>query len=272
MREITLADADALLKAVEAQARDGRRGGKIIGNRVRSLLRAFFAYGVKKGVCDVNPVINTDRPLEHEPPRQVVFTDEQIKAIWAAINELPAGRVRSFYQLLMLTGARRNEALKLTWGEIDMANAVWSLPAARAKNKRAWQVPLAPEALALLRALRPADNPAADVYVFANPKTGVALGTHAAKKASHFIRKRTGIQDFVVHDSRRALGTWLARQRATADVIDRALNHVTGGMTRKCYDLYDRAEEHRLYLERWARWLSGKTADVIDFPAREVAA
>src|SRR5262245_52660621 len=61
-------------------------------------------------------------------------------------------------QFLILTAARSNEVLGAQWSEIDFDNAVWIVPPDRMKGRREHRVPLAPEAIELLRSLPTLDG------------------------------------------------------------------------------------------------------------------
>ena len=54
-------------------------------------------------------------------------------------------------RLLILTATRTSEVLQAKWSEIDIENAVWTIPAARMKTKREHRVPLSDAILADLR-------------------------------------------------------------------------------------------------------------------------
>jgi integrase len=59
----------------------------------------------------------------------------------------------------MLTGQRRDEVARMTWGEVDLEGRLWTLPKARVKNNRPHDVPLSRAAVAILEALpRIGDN------------------------------------------------------------------------------------------------------------------
>lgn len=57
-------------------------------------------------------------------------------------------------KLLLLTGARRSEALKATWDQFDLERGVWTKPSHATKQKRTEHVPLSPYALALLMEIK----------------------------------------------------------------------------------------------------------------------
>src|SRR5262249_31791390 len=66
-------------------------------------------------------------------------------------------------EFTILTAARTNETLGATWEEIDLANAVWSIPPTRMKAGREHRVPLSQACVALLEGLPREDG---NEYVF----------------------------------------------------------------------------------------------------------
>ena len=55
------------------------------------------------------------------------------------------------FEFLTLTATRSGEVRLATWDEIDLDNAIWTVPAERMKAGRAHRVPLPNRAVALLR-------------------------------------------------------------------------------------------------------------------------
>ena len=58
----------------------------------------------------------------------------------------------------MLTAGRSGEVRGAAWTEIDLANRVWTIPAARMKANREHRVPLCGRALEILEAARTLGN------------------------------------------------------------------------------------------------------------------
>lgn len=58
-------------------------------------------------------------------------------------------------EFVILTAARSGEALGASWGEIDLEERLWTVPAARMKAKVEQVVPLSVGAVDLLRRIRP---------------------------------------------------------------------------------------------------------------------
>jgi integrase len=82
--------------------------------------------------------------------RQRVLSDDELATIWNALDD--GGDYAPLLRLLMLTGARREEIAGLPWSEIDPEAALVRLPGERNKNGRPHDIPLVPQALAILKA------------------------------------------------------------------------------------------------------------------------
>jgi integrase len=116
--------------------------GPVAADRARAALSAFFAWAIRQGLCEANPVIGTNKAAQLKS-RERVLLDEELKVIWTALPEV---------QLLILTGQRREEIGGLQRSEIDKARGVITLPSDRTKNHRAHDVPLSKTALKILEA------------------------------------------------------------------------------------------------------------------------
>jgi integrase len=262
VREIQRTDVIALLERIAKTT-------PVLANRIRGLLSKFFSFLISQALCDVNPVRDTVRPAK-ENPREFSLTPAQIRAVWKGIGELENELLRDFYKMAFLTCARRGELLGMTWDEIDLDAALWSLAAKRTKNGRAWRVPLPPTAVAILRERKA--RACASALVFSDENGDPLKRGTLAFKHEMFI-KRLGIP-FRLHDARSVVVTHASEQQGTpADVLDRMLNHVTGGVTAKHYNRNTREPEHRRALLRWDNWLNEieQRGEVIQFPSVSVA-
>ena len=61
------------------------------------------------------------------------------------------GTVAKALAFIVLTAARSGEALGMTWDEVDLATATWTIPKERMKAGKAHVVPLSDQSLAILR-------------------------------------------------------------------------------------------------------------------------
>jgi integrase len=81
---------------------------------------ALFLRAHDQGVIDSNPLVGMGGP-EPVKSRDRVLSDE-ITAFWCATKRL-GGIFAPVFQLLLLTGQRREEVAALRWDEVDLANA-----------------------------------------------------------------------------------------------------------------------------------------------------
>jgi integrase len=117
--------------------------GAATGNRVRASLSALFAWAMRQGLLDSNPVTGTNRQPEQSRTR--VLSDAELKIIW---NALGSDDYSAIVRLLILTGQRRDEIGSLCWSEVTDDQIV--LPPQRTKNARGHRIPIVPAVRTIL--------------------------------------------------------------------------------------------------------------------------
>ena len=80
--------------------------GATAAARARSALSAVFAWAIREGTADENPVTGTNNPTKGKESRSRVLTADEVRAIWRACRDDDFGRI---VRLLFLTAARRDE-------------------------------------------------------------------------------------------------------------------------------------------------------------------
>jgi integrase len=118
-------------------------------------------------------------------------------------------------RLLILTGQRREEIGRLRWSEITEATI--RLPPERTKNKRQHEIPLAPQAQAIIKRQSRQGE-----FVFG--KAGFTQWTDA--KAA--LDRRVALEPWRLHDLRRTCATGMAELGVLPHLIEAVLNHVSG--------------------------------------------
>jgi integrase len=154
--------------------------------------------------------------------------------------------------MLLLTAQRRNEIGRMTWDEIDLGNAVWTIPKERAKNGNAHIVQLSDCAVEIFKAL-PRIN--GSRYVFTTAGTTPVNGWSAAKAA---LDKRMGEgESFTLHDLRRTAASGMAQLGILPHVVDKILNHTSGKISgvAATYNRFEYGPERKAALETWARYV-----------------
>lgn len=203
------------------------KNGPTSADHARTSLSTLFAWAMREGLVEANPVAATNKP-SHPRPRDRVLSDEELREIWSACRDDDHGRI---IKLLLLTGQRRDEIAGLRWTEIDLGKAMVSLPGERTKNGRAHDVPLSDPALAVLPDRRDDRD-----YVFGEGE-GPFSGFSAAKRKldERILRARRDAGErakpmapWRLHDLRRTMATRLGDLGVHPHVVEAVLNHVSG--------------------------------------------
>ena len=232
--------------AVQELDRIAGAAGETTARRVMGYARSAYRWTRKRGAVAVNPFEGLP-PIGQEIRRDRVLTPAEVHAIWAATAGLPPVH-GAFVRLLLLTLGRREEVARMRWTEVTPDMSMWTLPASRAKNARAHQVPLSEAAREVLRSVPRLDP---EGLVFA---TGAGRGLTTFSYMVRQVQARSGTSGWRLHDFRRTGVTRLAEMGFPPHVCDRLLNHLTGAI-QGVAAVYQRAEflaERKAALEAWA--------------------
>lgn len=185
-------------------------------NKVKAIVSAVFNHANQEGISDLpNPAIALKCKLIQS--RERFLEPAELPQFFAAVADSP---LADFFLLAILTGARRSNVQAMRWQDIDAAGAVWRIP--KTKNGMPQTVPLPPEAVAILER-RKAEATHGEPFVF--PGSGRTGHLVEPKKAWGALLKKAGIENLRVHDLRRTLGSWQARQGASLAIIGKSLGH-----------------------------------------------
>ena len=151
---ISISDIDKLHTSMEATP--------YAANRVRGVLSRVFSYGIddknavtrksRWGIVD-NPVESVKRYDEEK--RECWLSTDEMKRFDDALNQYHDQNAANALRLLLLTGSRMNEVLKAHWEHFDLERSQWTKPSHHVKQKKIEHIPLIPEAVKLLLAMKP---------------------------------------------------------------------------------------------------------------------
>ena len=150
-------------------------------------------------------------------------------------------------EFLILTAARTSEVLNTKRSEIDIANAVWVIPADRMKAGKEHRVPLTERALEIIDAL-----PDGGDYLFPGLRDGQPLSNMTMAKTV----RRLGY-DVTVHGFRSTFRDWVAEHTSYAnEIAEMALAHAIGNKVEAAYRRGDLFEKRRRMMADWAAFCS----------------
>jgi len=151
-------------------------------------------------------------------------------------------------EFAILTAARTGEVIGARWGEIDLLDKTWTLPATRMKAGKEHRVPLSARTLAILKEMQ-AHRHADDAFVFPGAKPGRSL----SNMAFLMLLRRMGRSDVTAHGFRSSFRDWAAeRTTFPSEVAEMALAHTLSDKTVAAYNRSDLFERRRRLMAAWA--------------------
>lgn len=246
-------DVRAMLAAIVA------RGAPVQANRTLALVRKIYNWGIGEDLVPSNPCIGVKAPGGKETQRDRVLTEAELQAVMAALPTATgmAKESRLALRFLVLTSQRCGEVLGLQWSEIDLAAGWWTIPAAKAKNRKSHRVPLSPQAKAVLTEAR-ALNPDRQT-VFPSPLGDRPMVETAVGRALFRNLEQFKAAPFTPHDLRRTAASHMTGIGIPRLVVSKILNHAEQGVT-AIYDKHSYDKEKQDALLRWGRKVAALVA------------
>jgi len=245
LADIKRAHVNRILDSIMAEGKPYR------ANRALAAIKKLFAWSRDRGYIEHHP-IDRLKPPGKEIARDRILSDRELAALWEIAEKIgyPFGPA---IQLLILTAQRRGEVTMMRWSDIDFDRAVWTIPAAVAKNARVHEVPLSQPVLDVIRAL---PRFIGSDLVFTTTGTTPISGFGRLKER---LDEALGVSDWRFHDLRRTAASGMARIGVAPHVIEKVLNHQSGVISgvAAVYNRHGYEAEKREALERWARECRG---------------
>lgn len=189
--------------------------------------------------------------IEHHP----ALPFDELGAFMVQLRQQEGMGARAL-EFAILTAARSGEVRGATWNEIDLTDAMWTIPAERMKAKREHRAVLNDEAVALLKSL-----PRKGDLIFTNTRGGMLSDMTLTA-----VLKRMGRSDITAHGFRSTFRDWCGeRTNYPRDVAEMALAHAIGDKVEAAYRRGDLFEKRRRMMRDWGKF-TGKVqvaADVV---------
>ena len=161
-----------------------------------------------------------------------------------------AGIAARALEFLILTAARTGEVIGAQWNEMNLKDALWTIPAERMKAGKEHRVPLSDAALAIIEDMRAISS---GDFVFPSANADRPLSNMAMLK----LLKRMKRGDLTAHGFRSTFRDWAAEQTVfPSEVAEMALAHVVGDKVEAAYRRGDMFEKRRQLAAAWAAYCS----------------
>jgi integrase len=253
---VAFADIDGVHRAIT------KRGKPYRANRVLALLSRIFTMAVRWHMRTDNPCKGIERNQEHK--RRRYLSADELTRLSRALDEYSDQQSADIIRMLLLTGARRGEALQARWQDIDLTTGTWRKPAATTKQQSEHEVPLSNAARQLLTGLRQR-TAKGEEWVFP-----AVDGSHRrdVKDAWASICRAASIKSARVHDLRHTYASVLASAGLSLPIIGQLLGHTTPTTTARYAHLFD--DPLRAAAERAGAIITGAApAEVVPLPLRK---
>jgi integrase len=220
--ELRRSEIIAVLDKVESDS------GPRAADMALAVLRSALSWHEKRSDGFRSPIIpGMARLKASERARDRVLNDDELRRVWQAAGDERIGLYGKVIRFMVLSGARRAEAVGLRRTEIETMRengsdiVVWRLPPSRSKNKREVVRPLSRAALAIVEDI-PMIGEHSDLMFTLN---GVRPMTMNYGDRKDLLDEIAGVEGWVLHDLRRVHRSLLSRCRVPFEIAERLLGH-----------------------------------------------
>ena len=247
--------------------RIAERGAADTSHRALQNCGQVFRYAIVTGRAERNPA--TDLRGALPPVKQshhaAILEPAAIGGLLRAVDSYQGAYVtRCALQLAPLLFVRPGELRQAEWTEIDLDAAEWNIPAEKMKTREPHLVPLAPQAVAILRDLQALTGRGR--YVFPSPRTGSRPMSNNGV-LSALRRMGYGKDEMTGHGFRAMARTILDEVlQFRPDYIEHQLAHAVRDPNGRAYNRTAHLAERRKMMTAWADYLDtlrGECANVV---------
>lgn len=195
-----------------------------------SALKAFMTWaGDQERYVALVDTSACDRLTRELPPKKAkddCLQKEQLPLWFEAIKSIKNPVISAYLQILLLTGARRNELAGMKWGDVDLT---WNTAIIRDKVKGTRVIPITPYVGSLIASLEKVNE-----YVFASEGS---LSGHITepRKGHKAAIDATTIPHLTIHGLRRSFGTLAEWVECPAGISAQIMGHKPSAIAEKHY-------------------------------------
>jgi integrase len=235
-------------------------------SRVKQRCSVVMDWCVAHEMCNGNPVGVVTKLLPKQPTaRERVVHQPSIPwtevpaFIDEVLNKGKASLSKLMLEFLILTAARSGEVRGMTWAEVDIDKAVWTIPASRMKAKMEHRVPLSIRAVEILQAQL--DQAAEPTIVFPTIRGKVPSDMILTKfLRDHNVMSSEAGRTATAHGFRSSFRNWASEHGYSRDYAERALAHTIRNQVEAAYHTTDLLDQRRGMMEAWSQHVCGTVA------------
>ena len=225
--------------------------------KVKSRISAVMKWAVGQGFRGDDPAGDAisaalpkkQQPVKHRKALPYVEVEAALETIRQAtdVDNLPATLGMRF---LTLTAVRPGEVLGMTWDEVDLEAATWTIPAERMKTSQAHRVPLSEQAMKVLKVAKRESRGGSFVFAYSDSRLWKGIFQDLLNRLK--IKANP-------HGFRSSFRDWAAeRSGMPKEIAELALAHVRKDKVEAAYLRTDQFEQRRQLMQSWANFVAPK--------------
>jgi integrase len=259
--QVQMIEAAHVMKIIEPIWKEKTETASRVRGRIEKILDRAKALKLRSGenpaawrghLDQLLPAKSQVSPVENHPALPYAELPEFMAKLRAK-----AGVSARALEFTILTVARTGDTIGATRREINNADQLWTVPAARVKGKKGARkrdhvVPLTRQALAVL-----AEVPVEGAYIFPGGKEGAGLSNAAM---SELLKGMGYSPDYAtVHGFRSTFKDWCGDLTAYPNEMSEiAMAHTVDDKVEAAYRRSDMRERRRRMMDDWAAYCDGK--------------
>lgn len=232
-------------------------GRRVVTGQMLSLMQRTFRFCHNRGVIDINPVSDLRRSdvAIAAAMRDRVLSDDEIRTIWSALDDMPV-RQQIVMRFLLMTGCRSTEIRTAKWEWFNYGEKTWTIPGSEYKTGKTIRRALPGPAVSMLKNHH---ETSVTKHVltrsrYKGPEDDKPPAQPNIAFFSAQIINKTKMKEWSLHDIRRTLATRLSELGAPPHVIEKLLGHQLAGVMAR-YNLHDYIDDQHHWLDVWVRHL-----------------
>jgi len=229
-----------------------KRGRHETATRARGTIGAVFRFAIATGRAERDPTADLRGALitPTVTHRATIVEPKAVGALLRAIDGFEGHAVTRYaLELAPLVFVRPGELRQAEWAEFDLAGTEWRIPAKKMKMRRPHRVPLAHQALAILRDLQQITG--GSKYLFPSVRS---WHRPISDNTLNAALRRLGYDktELTIHGLRSTASTLLNESgKWHADAIERQLAHQEANEIRGAYTHAAEFWQERVRMMRW---------------------
>ena len=225
--------------------------------KVKGICSEIFRYGIRTDRCDQDPSQSLKGALIPKRKKHMAaITDpKEVGGLLRAIDAYNGDFVTlCALKLTPYVMLRPGELRRAEWSEIDFEKKQWRIPAEKMKMRRIHIIPLAEQAISILKQIQPLTGNGK--YVFPSVRTKDRPMSENTVTAA---LRRMGFtkQEMTAHGFRGMASTLLYENGFKSEIIEMQLAHAERNQVKAAYNHAEYLKERTEMMTWWANYLDG---------------